>query len=171
MVGGGEMNWKELITICGKKEAQRLVMVRRWEYAISIMAPGAPVLVHPDVEHLLTLYFDDVHWREDGAVWPKIEHVQAILDVGQTALTRQAPLLIHCHMGFSRSPAAALAIVAEALGPGKDIDACEVVRTLAPDADLNRLMVEHADAILERNGALVRAVEDFFGVMEIQYDR
>ncbi|MBV8978690.1 MAG: hypothetical protein JO261_11775 [Alphaproteobacteria bacterium] len=71
----------------------------------------------------------------------------------------RAPMLIHCWAGVSRSTAAAYAILCDKLGPGREHDIAQRLRARAPHAQPNRLLVRHADDVLCRGGAMVRAVE------------
>ena len=70
-------------------------------------------------------------------------------------------LVVHCHHGQSRSPAAAFIALALALGPGREREAFERVlaRTVRPWP--NRLMIELADRVLGRGGAFVRELDAF----------
>ena len=69
------------------------------------------------------------------------------------------PLVVHCWMGVSRSPAAAL-IAALAVSPEEDeFELTARLRTVAPHATPNARLVEIGDRILQRQGRLVAAVK------------
>ena len=63
----------------------------------------------------------------------------------------EAPLLIHCMAGISRSMAAALIALVTKAG-GRESEAAEQVRRAAPHAYPNRRMIALADQLLELRG-------------------
>ena len=67
-------------------------------------------------------------------------------------------LLIHCHAGMSRSPAIALAIIANCLGVGTEQEAVRELLKIVPLCTPNKLLVEIIDSELNRNGRLIRAL-------------
>ena len=68
-------------------------------------------------------------------------------------------VLIHCEAGISRSPAAALILIAVKLGPGKEPEALEHLLSIEHAILPNRRMIWMADKILNRAGALKAAHE------------
>jgi predicted protein tyrosine phosphatase len=71
----------------------------------------------------------------------------------------QAPFLIHCWAGISRSMASAFTILCDRLGPGREIEIALAMRRRAPHAQPNALLVRHADEALGRSGRMVAALE------------
>ncbi len=67
-----------------------------------------------------------------------------------------------CDYGASRSPAIALIILADRLGPGQEQKALQQVLDVRPDAIPNNLVVELGDNLLHRNGALRRSLDDLY---------
>ena len=63
-------------------------------------------------------------------------------------------LLIHCHAGVSRSTAAAAILMAQS-NPGREPDMFAELERVRPRSWPNALMLRMADALLERDGALV----------------
>jgi predicted protein tyrosine phosphatase len=107
--------------------------------------------------HLL-LNMNDIAFKGTGnLVAPDETHVNRIIDFA-ASWDQQAPLLIHCWMGVSRSPAAAL-IAALSIAPDQD-DAVLVqrLRAAAPFATPNARIIEIGDKLLGRGGRLVDAV-------------
>jgi predicted protein tyrosine phosphatase len=101
---------------------------------------------------------------------PEPEHVEQILAWGRRfhdAFNNPAwpgIVIIHCHQGISRSTAAALACFAQALGPNNHDDAVRMMYGSAAEWRMygsgitpNELLIEHADRLLGRGGALVKA--------------
>jgi len=89
---------------------------------------------------------------------PARHHVEKLLEFGR-GWDAAAPMLVHCWAGVSRSTAASFAILCDRLGPGSEREIARRIRERAPHAQPNRLLVKHADEVLGRGGAMVRAVE------------
>ena len=71
---------------------------------------------------------------------------------------QSTPIIIHCWMGVSRSPAAAV-IAALALHPEEDDFALAArLRSVAPHATPNPRIIEIGDGILGRRGRLMAAI-------------
>jgi predicted protein tyrosine phosphatase len=88
---------------------------------------------------------------------PQEAHVVQIIDFVRN-WDRSRPLLVHCWMGVSRSPAAAL-IAALAVEPDQDDDALvKRLRLASPFATPNTRLVEIGDLALARQGRLIAAV-------------
>jgi predicted protein tyrosine phosphatase len=71
----------------------------------------------------------------------------------------QAPMIVHCWAGVSRSTAATFTILCDRAGPGAEQDIAEMLRERAPHAQPNKLLVRLADEALGRGGAMVRAID------------
>jgi predicted protein tyrosine phosphatase len=73
---------------------------------------------------------------------------------------RNAPLVVHCYAGISRSTASAFAAVC-ALNPDRDeIEIAKKIRAASPIASPNRRIVGLADRALGRNGRMLRALDE-----------
>lgn len=154
------------VSVCGKNELGRFAG-EAVTHLLSLEDPGTPKETPrwhagPHAQ----LLFHDVGRREAarvGATAPTEAQVRAILEVGarclQAARERRLHLLVHCYAGSSRSGAAAYALVAQAMGPGREAEALAHVLEIRPVVLPNRLIVRYADAALGRGGALVRATE------------
>jgi predicted protein tyrosine phosphatase len=107
----------------------------------------------------LTVAVNDVAFAgKDGLVAPEDAHVMAIIAFAR-AWNQAAPLLVHCWMGVSRSPAAAL-ISALAVAPELDDgDLSLRLRAASPQATPNARLVEIGDRLLDRRGRLISAVK------------
>lgn len=106
----------------------------------------------------LTIGVNDITFAGTGdLVAPQEAHVEQIVDFARK-WDRGRPLLVHCWMGVSRSPAAAL-IAALACDPDQDDHAlAQRLRVASPFATPNARLVEIGDAALSRKGRLVAAV-------------
>jgi predicted protein tyrosine phosphatase len=115
-----------------------------------------PVEIDPD-RHLF-IGMSDIVEPLDGHVLPAEEHVRKLTAFAH-AWNRNEPLVIHCHAGVSRSTAAAF-IIACALAPSRrEADIADAIRHASHTATPNRRMVAIADAMLNRNGRMVAAIE------------
>jgi predicted protein tyrosine phosphatase len=115
-----------------------------------------PAEIDPD-RHLFVRMSDIVE-PVDGHVLPAEEHVRKLIAFAR-AWDRNEPLVIHCHAGVSRSTAAAF-IVACALAPSRpETEIASAIRHASHTATPNRRMVAIADAMLERSGRMVAAIE------------
>jgi len=106
----------------------------------------------------LRLAVNDIVAPQPGRTLPAEDHIAQLLNF-VARWDRQAPLLIHCWAGISRSTAGAFISLC-ALNPAtSEQRIAEMLRRASPTADPNKLMVEHADALLGRNGRMIAAVE------------
>ncbi|MBB3657369.1 putative protein tyrosine phosphatase [Rhizobium sp. BK650] len=128
---------------------------------ISLMAKEQafhrPGVIQAD-RHLL-LNMNDIAFKGTGdLVAPDENHVRAIIDFA-AGWQQETPLLVHCWMGVSRSPAAAL-IAALSLAPEQeDLALARRLRTASPYATPNARIIEIGDALLGRRGRLVDAIK------------
>jgi len=113
---------------------------------------------HIAVENHLVLAVDDITAPIDGYTVPGVEHVQRLIDfVGRW--DRNAPMVVHCFAGISRSTAGAY-VAACALNPQRDEqEIAWVVRRASRTAQPNLRIVTIADRLLKRQGRMVRAIE------------
>lgn len=145
------------ITICGIPE---LVLHRDAgvSHILSIIDPAEPepeVFVEFPPHRRRTLRFDDILAKIAGMSAPEDRHVDALLAFGREIELAgdTTHLLIHCHAGVSRSTAAAAVLMAQH-NPGREADAFLALLELRPQAWPNTRMVEIADRLLAREGAL-----------------
>jgi len=104
----------------------------------------------------LRLIMNDIDRPAEGLVAPEAEHIHRLLAFLK-GWDQESPLLIHCHAGISRSPAAAL-IALCLLRPDEDEAAlAERVRAASAAAKPNRLLIRLADEILGREGRMIAA--------------
>ena len=111
----------------------------------------------PAAGHLV-INIHDICEPAEGMICPSEEHVSAFLDYFER-WDRQAPVVVHCYAGISRSTAAAFSAYC-AVRP--DLDEAEIARRLrqrSPEATPNPRIVAVADEILGRQGRMLRAVE------------
>jgi predicted protein tyrosine phosphatase len=110
------------------------------------------------VERHLKLDMHDIIEMQDGATAPAEEHVGQLIEFVQS-WDRQAPMLIHCYAGLSRSTASAF-ITLCALNPDAPEKAIALALRRASDTAVpNRRFVGLADTFLKRDGRMVAALD------------
>jgi predicted protein tyrosine phosphatase len=159
-----------LLTICGISELPDQG-ARSVTHVLSILDPD-----HPDPEafqaydphHRTVLRFHDVIEPLPGMILPEPEHVRAVLqfgeDVAQNPSSRaEGHLLVHCHMGVSRSTAAMATLMLQSEPEESEDRIMERLAEIRPQAWPNSLMIGFADDLLSRNGRLVDALRRHYG--------
>jgi predicted protein tyrosine phosphatase len=106
----------------------------------------------------LRLSVNDVADVLFAEVPPARHHVEQLLEFGH-GWDAQAPILVHCWAGISRSTAAAFILLCDRLGAGNEDRIARQLRAAAPHAFPNPLLISHADAVLGRGGRMVEAVK------------
>ena len=165
-----DMTFSPMLTVCGIEELpdQRS---RKVTHVLSIVDPDLPELEafsSYEQHHRTTLRFHDIITAAPDRVMPHPDHVASVLDFGKDFLARQdreaqSHLLVHCHMGISRSTAAMLTLMAQA---NPDEEAESLFRRLVeirPQAWPNSQMIGFADEQLGRRGELTQALRRLYG--------
>lgn len=156
-----------LILVTPLSAVPAVIRSRRPSHLVTLLSPEH-MIETPDgfpVERHLRLGVNDIIDVSAGESPPARSHIQELL-VFSRAWEGEDPLLVHCWAGVSRSMAAAFAILCDRLGPGSEIRAAQAIRSRAPHAYPNALMVQYADDLLERRGQMVAAIKNIgAGVM------
>jgi predicted protein tyrosine phosphatase len=106
----------------------------------------------------LKVQMDDITEDIDGFVAPSEAHIERVLNFVRN-WDRNAPLVVHCYAGISRSTASAFAAVCM-LNPHRDeLSIARLIRAASPIAQPNRLIVSLADKALGREGRMLRALD------------
>jgi predicted protein tyrosine phosphatase len=150
------------ITVCGFAEL-REECGGGVSDVLSLLDPEAPLPAElgsfPE-DHRLELRFHDIIDEQPGMYPPGPEHLRQLLALGREVLGNGADnrrLLIHCHAGFSRSPAALAVLLAQAQPwLGAEAIAAEVLR-IRPNSWPNLQIIELGDRMLDRRGELLEA--------------
>ncbi len=155
-----------LLTVCGLDELESHAD-RGVTHVLSILDPTRDD--HPafsrygDHRRLLLRFHDEIE-PADAIVLPQREDVEAILAWGRDAYAEAGDghMLVHCHMGISRSTAAMAMLLAQAHPDESETAIAERVRAIRPIAWPNLRMTEFADEILGRQGRLVAAAASLY---------
>lgn len=154
-----------LLTICGLEELDHHSS-RGVTHVLSILDPQWPeptAFSAYDPHRRTTLHFHDIVEPALAMVLPENKHVEAILEFGtgmatDAFLDRDPHLLVHCHMGVSRSTAA-MAILMAHFNPSESEEAVFTrLLELRPQAWPNSRMVGFADDLLNRKGRLIASL-------------
>lgn len=145
--------------VCSLSRLPETVAATGARHVVTLINVGTPV-ERPDgidVDRHLVVGLSDIVEPMEGHVLPGERHLRAFLDFVE-AWGREAPLVIHCYAGISRSTAAAY-IAACALRPDRDeAEIARALRRLSATATPNRLFVEIADRMLGRQGRMASAI-------------
>lgn len=143
------------LIVCPGSAVEMLLARASIDHVLTLVSPDAAVSNH----HVPTtvLRFNDITQPRKGLVAPSAEMIRQIIDLGR-GLPENATLLVHCFAGVSRSPAAAYILACAASLPGGELSIAYRLRTAAPKATPNALMVSLADAVLQRCGAMRAAI-------------
>ena len=153
------------ITICGLSEL-RLHRDAQVSHVLSILDPEFPAptaFADYGAHDRLELRFDDIIHEQEQLTAPQPAHVEALLAFG--AGLEQAPdahLLVHCHMGISRSTASTALLVAQAAPAMAAADIFAELLKIRPQIWPNLRIIEMGDAKLGRGGALVAALRGLY---------
>jgi predicted protein tyrosine phosphatase len=148
------------LTICGVHELPEQEG-KRWTHVISIwdktslydVACREQVKTIAPRAKLLFSFFEDTSDPSYPDA-PRFQDVERILDFTKK-LPQKAKVLVHCRAGVSRSTATAYAILCQHTAPGLEMENLLHIETLRDLVMPNRLIIQHADKILKRDGAML----------------
>jgi predicted protein tyrosine phosphatase len=162
------------ITVCGLGDLDSYATLGV-SHVLSILDPRPaerPSFAAFGTHRRLELCFDDILEPLEGQVAPQRGHVDEILRFADDLLVdppRDAHLLVHCHMGISRSPAA-LALILARVRP--DLPAPRIlgeVLRVRQHAWPNLRLIELGDAALDRQGELIAALSAVYRLQLQRY--
>ena len=149
-----------MIHVCSLADLPATVEATGARYVLTVMGKvekaERPPLV-PEANHL-KIPMDDITEAADGFIAPSAAHIERVFDFVRK-WKRDAPMVIHCYAGISRSTASAFA-AACLLNPNRDeLSIAHQIREASPSAFPNRLIVTLADDSLGRKGRMLRALD------------
>ena len=150
-----------MIHVCSLAALPSTVKATGASHVLTVMANVAQVQRPESVlaANHLKVQMDDITEQLEGFVAPTETHVEQVLNFVR-GWDRQAPLVIHCYAGISRSTASAFAAVC-ALNPHREeIAIARQIRSASAIASPNRLIVSLADKALGRDGRMLRALDE-----------
>ena len=149
-----------MIIVGPLSKVQPLVDEHGVRHVVTLLAPDTPHEIPRGVEQErhLKLFFHDIVQHMDGHTPPTTADAERMLAFFQS-WNREAPMLIHCWAGISRSTAAAFTALCMLRPAADEEELAFELRRASPSATPNRLIVSLADDILGRQGRMVKAVE------------
>ena len=148
-----------ILYVCPLDGLDEVIEKTSASHLVSLLTRGAAMSRPTTIaaENHLEISVSDIAEPLEGHILAGIEHVSPLLDFARR-WPRDAPMVIHCWAGISRSTAAAF-VTACALAPHRDEMAIALaLREASPMATPNRRIVEIADGLLERRGRMIEAV-------------
>lgn len=149
-----------MIHVCSLSRLHETVERTGARHVISVIN-GSTVFTRPsnvDPTNHLFLGLNDIVEEIEGLVAPGEAHMRELLDFVRD-WPREAPLVIHCYAGVSRSTAAAYITLCSLMPEQDEAELAQRLREASPTATPNARLVALADAALGRDGRMIRAIE------------
>lgn len=152
---------RETIFVAPLSLVETTVVDAQVSHLVTLINGETPIATPPGIglDRHLRLSMNDICEPQPGLVLPCETHVSHLVRFARE-WDRQAPLLIHCWAGISRSTAAAFISLCALNPEGTEHDLAWALRRASPTAYPNRLLVALADEALSRSGRMIAAVED-----------
>ena len=149
------------IIICGLADIQNCVDKYNPDKMLTIInknfSPETPQGM--DKSRHIKMLIDDISEPRDGFILPEKHHAQELLDFTND-WDISKPLLVHCHMGISRSTATSLGVAAK-YDPENIETIIEKLKEIAPHASPNKILTQYYDEILGLNSRLFSSLAFF----------
>jgi predicted protein tyrosine phosphatase len=151
---------RETIYVAPLSLVETTVEDARVSHLVTLINGETPIPTPPGIgpDRHLRLSMNDICAPQPGLLLPCESHVSELIGFAR-AWDRQAPLLIHCWAGISRSTAAAYISLCALNPDGTESELAWALRRASPTAYPNRLLVALADQALARDGRMIAAVE------------
>jgi len=147
------------LIICALSQIEDVIERRRPSHMVTLLSPaemidtprGVPANRH------LRIKVNDIAETMPGLVAPDEAMVTRIVKFGAD-WTAEAPMLVHCWAGISRSTATAFILACERNPDVKETTIAQALRSASRYAAPNRRFVALADDLLGRQGRMIDAV-------------
>jgi len=148
-----------MILVTPLSEIENAIRLYRPSHLVTLLSPEHMIETPQGIvrENHLRLAMNDVPEAWGSEAPPAEHHILSLLNFGRD-WPAEAPMLVHCWAGISRSTAAAYILLCDRHAPGSELEIARTLRLRAPHACPNPLMVRLADAMLSRSGRMVEAV-------------
>ncbi|WNK01395.1 protein-tyrosine-phosphatase [Thalassospiraceae bacterium LMO-JJ14] len=159
------------LTVCGVEELPKHSR-RAVTHVLSLIDPDWPEITafeSFDPHHRAVFRFHDIIDPLPGRTPPSSEIVESVLEFGrdvasQAGAGKPVRLLIHCHMGVSRSSAAMLSFMAQTHRDEPVSTLYDRLRSIRPKSWPNSVMVGYIDDYLGFGGELVEGLRTHYGL-------
>jgi predicted protein tyrosine phosphatase len=149
-----------MIHVCSLARLPDMITLTGARYVVSLLAKEddltRPAAIAPG--NHLWLQLHDISEPLEGFVPPQPEHVEELIAFVRR-WPREAPMIIHCYAGVSRSSAAAFVAVCTLNPAGDERAIATALRRASPTATPNIRIVTIADQLLGRQGRMIKAVK------------
>lgn len=147
-----------MIYVCPLSQVQYSLEKLAPSHLVSLLDPKSMIATPHSLarERHLRLSVNDIAEPQQGLIVPGEAHIQKILSFVDS-WDQNAPMLIHCWAGISRSTATAYITLCH-LNQGHELAAAKLMRAAAPHAQPNPRLVALADRLMGRNGKMIEAV-------------
>ena len=147
--------------ICALSQLVETVKTSGARHVASLINAGmeVPYPLSVPQDQRLNLGFNDIVEEVPGFTAPEKTHVEKLITFVR-AWEREAPLVIHCWMGISRSTAGAYITQCALMPDADERELAQALRAASPEATPNMRLIGFADDILNRNGRMVSAIEE-----------
>jgi predicted protein tyrosine phosphatase len=149
------------ILVCPLSRVAEVVAARAPERVISVLDPDFefPELGGAFHGRHLRLRFHDIHVATDGQTLPTHDHARELIEF-LDGWTRTGPMLVHCRAGIGRSTAVAFIAACLHNPYTSERMIARALRQASSNARPNETLVALADAVLQRDGRMYRAIAE-----------
>jgi predicted protein tyrosine phosphatase len=149
-----------MIHVCSLARLPDTVVRTGARHVVSLLSSEADLTRPNEIapENHLWLQLHDINEPQDGFVLPQPEHVERLIAFVQR-WPREAPMIVHCFAGVSRSSAAAFVAVCALNPTSNERIIAAALRRASPTAAPNLRIVAIADDLLARQGRMIKAVK------------
>ncbi len=160
-----------MIIVCSLADQKNICQTVNASHLISVIDPGYQPETPQNIQNHLKLGFDDIiEIKEENTIYrvpgisskqilPNQNHINDIIDFVNT-WDQSTPIVIHCWCGVSRSMATAIFILCN-INPGNADKNVRYMRSIAPHANPNKLMVSIFERYLNIEGQLIEAFNKY----------
>jgi predicted protein tyrosine phosphatase len=151
---------KKAIYVCPLSLVEMAIDAVGAEHLVTLINNETMIDTPPRIvpEKHLRLAMNDIIEPIPGMVHPNEDHVARLIEFTD-AWESDAPMIIHCWAGISRSTAAAYVALCRLNPDVNEMTIAAELRSASSSAYPNRRIVSLADKALGRNGRMVEAVE------------
>jgi predicted protein tyrosine phosphatase len=148
------------LLVCPLSQLDAARTLYRPSHMVSLLSPTTPTETWPkaqadDVQ--LRLAFHDIAEPREDLIPPDAAQVEQLLAFA-AGWDASRPMLVHCWAGVSRSTAAAFIIACQRAPERSESEIAQALRSAAPYATPNPLLVALADSALDRAGRMLAAI-------------
>jgi predicted protein tyrosine phosphatase len=146
--------------VCSLARLPEVISSVNPSHLLTVMSGDAEI-ARPETileSHHKKLFFNDITQQADGLIIPAAHHVEDMIAFFQN-WDRQAPMVIHCWAGVSRSTASAYVGLCSLMPDKNEQGLALMLRKASPTATPNAKLIEIADMVLGRNGRMIDSVK------------